>query len=136
MSGLKSFIFGAWLVTVSFLTSAPCFGEPFLVSDSYGKTDGQPTGFFIIAGKLKFSIPAEKLADGTVRLRFDLSKLPDGEHTIEVKAVNESRNTVSEPVSLKLVKKDGQVVIQTAPRGTPEKEKIPPSRTIPGLLRP
>jgi hypothetical protein len=89
-----------------------------------------------VDGKLKFSIPAEKLPDGAVRLRFDLSELPTGEHRIEIKAVNESRQTESEPVLLNLLKKNGQVVILLAPEGKPEKEKIPPSRTIPGLLRP
>ena len=136
MSRLRKLLFGAWLVIVSLLTSALCYGEPFLVSDPYGKTEDQPTRFSIVAGELRFSIPAEKLPDGTVRLRFDLSKLPDGEHTIEIKAVNESRQTESEPVSLKLLKKNGQGVTLLASQGKPEKEKIPPSRTIPGLLRP
>lgn len=136
MSRLRRLLFGAWLVVVSLLTSALCFGEPFLVSDPYGKTEDQPTRFSIVAGKLTFSIPAEKLPDGTVRLRFDLSKLPDGEHTMEIKAVNEAKQTESEPASLKVLKKNGQGVTLSAPQGKSEKEKIPPSRTIPGLLRP
>jgi hypothetical protein len=55
---------------------------------------------------------------------------------MEIKAVDESMQTESDTVSLKLLKKNGQAVILSTPEGKPEKEKIPPSRTIPGLLRP
>lgn len=128
--------FVVWSVVVTLSVSGFCFGEPFLVSDPYGKTEDQPTGFTVVVGKLEFSIPAEKLSDGTVRLKFDLGKLPDGEQTIEIKAVNESTRAESQPVSVQLLKKDGKVVMEIAPEKKPEKEKIPPSRTIPGLTRP
>jgi hypothetical protein len=124
------------LVVVFFFPPEFCVGEPFLVSDPYGKSEDQPTRFTVLAGKLEFSVPAEKLSDGTVRLKFDLGKLTDGEQTVEIKAVNESTRAESQPVSVRVLKKDGKVVIVTTPEKKPEKEKIPPSRTIPGLTRP
>jgi hypothetical protein len=128
--------FAAWLVVVSLFTSGFCFGEPFLVSDPYRKTEDQPTRFTILVGKLEFSVPAEKLPDGTVRLKFDLGNLPEGEQAIEIKAVNESTRAESPPVSVQVLKKDGKVVMVPTAEKKPEKEKIPPSRTIPGLIRP
>jgi hypothetical protein len=123
--------------TVLFLlASALCFAEPFLVSDPYPKKGDQPTRFSIVAGQLKLSVPAEKLPDGTVRLRFDLSQLPDGEQILEIKAVNEVKKTESGSVSIRLLKKNGKEVTLVAPREESEKQKIPPSRSIGGLLRP
>jgi hypothetical protein len=136
MSRLRIFLFSAWLVVAILFTQGLCFGEPFLVSDPYAKTKDQPMRFSVVAGKLKFTVPAEKLSDGTVRLRFDLGKLPDGEHNIEIKAVNDSAQRESEPVSMQILKKNGEVLTLTAPQGKLEKEKIPPSRAIPGLTRP
>ena len=116
-------LFVAWLVFVSLFMAAFSFGEPFLVCDPYTKEKEQPTGFSVVAGKLTFSDPAEKLHDGSVRLKFDLRKLPDGEHRVEIKAVNEIAKTESESVSVQILKKEGQAVILTTPQTKPEKEK-------------
>jgi hypothetical protein len=106
------------------------------VCDPYPKGREQPTGFSVVAGKLTFQDRPEDLPDGSLRLKFDLGKLPDGEHKIEVRAVNEITKSSSEPASVQILKKDGQAVVVTTPQTKQEKEKIPPSRTIPGLLKP
>lgn len=122
--------------------------EPFLISDAYPLSRKQPTDFDIVSGKLKFSVPAEKLADGTVRLRFDLAKLPDGEHTMEIKAVNKNKKARIEStvVQAKVVKNGKEVTLllpkledakepQAAKESEPVRDKISPSRSIRGILR-
>ncbi len=127
---------GAWLAAVFLFATELCSAAPFLVCDPYSKEGEQPTGFFVASGKLTFSTPAERLPNGAVRLKFDLGNLPDGEHKVEVRAVNESTGAKSEPVHVQILKKDGQAVILATPQPIPEKQKIPPSRTIPGLRKP
>ena len=125
-----------FLVAGFLLTSVLSIAEPFVVSDPYSRTGEQPAEFVIVAGQLKFSVPAEKLPDGTVRLKFDLSRLPDGESTLSIKAVDRLKQTESEAVSLK-VRKDGKnVTLLREQKAESAKEKRPPSRTIPGLLKP
>ena len=65
------------------------FGRAFSHIRSLPKTGHQPTRFVIVAGKLRYSVPARKLPDGRVYLRFDLSLLPDGEHTVNVRAIDD-----------------------------------------------
>jgi hypothetical protein len=126
-------------VTLLFLAST-LYAEPFLTSGSYPKGPYQPTEFTIVVGKLAFSVAAEKLPDGAVRLKFDLAQLPDGEHTLEIKAVNGATGRESEAVSLRLFKKNGkEVVLETPPEeptknAPPAKKLIPPSRTIRNLI--
>ena len=128
--------FAACLAVASPFMSGLSFGEPFLVCDPYPKSSPQPTKFSISIGEQTFPALAEKLADGSVRLKYDLANLPEGEHTLEIRAVNESGNGQSEPASISLLKKNGKVVVLPAPAKKTEKEKISPTRTIPGLLRP
>ena len=127
-----------WLtafLTMGFvLTSGLSIAEPFVVSDPYPRTGEQPAEFVIVAGQLKFSVPAEKLPDGTVRLKFDLSRLPDGESVLSIKAVDRMKGTESEAVSLRVMKDGKNVTLLREQKVEPAKEKRPPSRTIPGLL--
>ena len=127
-------------VAVSLLAST-LYAEPFLVCDPYPKGRDQPTEFSIIVGKLNFSVPAEKLPHGAVRLKFDLVQLPDGEHILKIKAVNRLTRKESEIVAQRLFKKNGkEVTIGGRPPEEPTREKapaknlIPPSRTIPNLI--
>jgi len=136
MSRLDKTATGTYATALFLLASAICFAEPFLVSDPYPKRGDQPTRFSIVAGQLKFSVPAEKLPDGSVRLRFDLSQLPDGEQVLAITAVNEVKKTESGSVSIRLLKKNGKEVTIVTRREESEKQKIPPSRSIGGLLRP
>jgi hypothetical protein len=114
-------------------------GAPFLISDPYPNDKNQPTRFLIVEGELKYYVPAQKLPDGSVRLRFDVSQLPDGEHTVSVKAVNDRNHEESISMRLKLVKIGEKVtLLKTEPLAPPERQQnglIPPSRIIKGLLR-
>jgi hypothetical protein len=119
-------------------------GEPFLVSDPYPKTGGQPTRFAIVVGILKYSVPAQKLPDGRVCFRFDVSRLPDGEYTVNVRAIDDRTHGESKSTPVKLVKTGEKVTLialpekaePPAPPKKREKAKIPPSRIPKGLLRP
>lgn len=131
------------------LSPIPSFGRPFLVSDPYPKWQNQPTRFDFVSGKLRFSRPAEDLPNGRKRLKLDLSSLPDGELTLEIKAVNVRLRIESKPVAVHLFKKGQDVRLLPAPpaapppppkappppQAPPEKQKIPPSRTYQGHLK-
>ena len=126
-------------VIVSFLTST-LYAEPFLISGSYPKGPYQPTEFTIVVGRLSLSVPAEKLPDGAVRLKFDLARLQDGEHILEIKAVDRPTGRYSETVLVKLLKKNGKEVTLETPQDEPTadtgpvKKLIPPSRTPRNLI--
>ena len=137
-------IAGACLAILWLFLPRSALGEPFLVSDPYPNTERQPARFAIAAGKQKFSVPAEKQEDGSVRLKFDLALLRDGEQIIEIRAIDDRKHWGSKTTALKVVKKGSDVKISTppekiAPPAPPQKvqkTKIPPSRRIDGLLRP
>ena len=127
-----------------FFAPRPSTGEPYLICDPYPKNGDQPTRFVIVAGKLKYSVPAQRLPDGSVRLRSDVSALRDGEHTMNVTAIDDRNHGESNPIRLKLVKTGKKVAVlappeEAKPTASPEKQqqgKIPPSRIPRGLLRP
>jgi hypothetical protein len=128
------------------------FAAPFLISDPYPKSEEQPTEFELTVGNRTFKTPAEVMSDKAVRLHFDLSQLPDGEHVVAVKAVNPSKREESEAVSLKISKNGKEVTLIPLPKHEPASEKRAatqspqgqqpatekrgPSRAIRGLLRP
>ena len=119
---------------VSFLFST-LYAEPFLVSDPYRKGPDQPTEFSIVAGKLSFSVPADKLPDGGVRLKFDLVRLPEGEHILQIKATDSVRRRESPSVFLKVLKKSAQeITVEAPPEAAVERGLIPPSRTPRNLI--
>ncbi|MGA2109239.1 MAG: hypothetical protein ABSH25_16530 [Syntrophorhabdales bacterium] len=118
-------------------------GEPFLICDPYPNTGDQPTRFAVVAGNLKYSVPPQWLPDRSVRLKFDLSRLPDGEHTVKVTAIDDRNHRESDSIRLKLVKTGKKVTLLTSPQEAeppavpekPQKGKVPPSRIPRGLLR-
>lgn len=138
---------GAYLTALLLVSAIPSFARPFLVSDPYPKSQIQPTRFEFVCGKLKFSRPPEILRDGRKRLKLDLSALPDGEVTLEIKAVDDHLGHEAKPVSVRLLKRGEDVRLlppltgppsrpaPDAPQAVPEKQKIPPSRSYPGHLR-
>lgn len=145
---MRNLFWHACLAIGLFVAAPLSHAEPFLISDAYPTSRKKPTDFDIVSGKLKFSVPAEKLADGAVRLRFDLAKLPDGEHTIEIRAVNNNKKARMESIVVQAkVVKDGKEVVLLSPvlksaidsQATkelePAKDKISPSRNIRGILR-
>ena len=73
MATWRILVAGLCLAVLCLLAPRPSTGEPFLISDPYPNKEDQPTRFVIIAGKLNYSVPAQKLSDGSVRLRFDVS---------------------------------------------------------------
>jgi len=135
---------GICLAMLSLFAPKSSSGEPFLISDPYPKTGDQPTRFVVVAGKLRYSVPAQKLPDGRVYLRFDVSRLPDGEHTVNVTAINDRTHGESNSTPVKLVKIGQKVTLlalpeKAEPPAPPEeqqKAKISPSRMPKGLLRP
>jgi hypothetical protein len=135
---------GLCLALLCLLAPRPSAGEPFLICDPYPNTGDQPTRFLIVVGKLKYSVPPQWLPDRSVRLKFDLSQLPDGEHTVNVMAIDDRNRGESGSIRLKLVKTGTKVTLLTspekaeppAPAEKQQKGKIPPSRIPRGLLRP
>lgn len=97
--------------------------EPFLLSGPYTKGRDQPTDFSIVTGKLSLLVPAEKVPDGTVRLKLDLTQFPDGEHLLKIKAVNTPKRIESEIISVNLVKKNEKGISIKTPHDEP-----PPTR--------
>lgn len=137
-------VVGVCLVILSVFASGSSSGEPFLASDPYPKGVSQPTRFIVVAGESWYSIPAQKLPDGGTCLKFDLAPLPDGEHTVTIRAINDRSHVESTSVLVKLVKIREKVTILASPEerepsGPPIKqEKVlkPPSKIPKGMLRP
>ena len=135
---------GLCLAVLCLLAPRPSTGEPYLICDPYPKNGDQPTRFVIVAGKLKYSVRPQWLPDRSVRLKFDLSQLPDGEHTMHVTAIDDRNHGKSDSIRLTLVKTGTKVTLLTspekaeppAPPENPQKGKVPPSRIPGGLLRP
>ena len=144
MGTRRILVAGLCLAVLCLFAPKPSWGEPFLISDPYPKNADQPTRFAIVAGKLRYVVPAQKLPDGSVRLRFDVSVLPDGEHTMNVTAIDDRNHGESDSMRLKLVKTGKEVTLLTPPEEaepspSPEnqqKAKVSPSRIPRGLLRP
>jgi hypothetical protein len=112
-------------------TAGAVMAQPFLVSDPYPAKEVQPTKFVVTVGGKSFDVVPEKNPDGSSYLKYDLSQLPDGLHTVKVKAVNSTLKQESPEMSLSLQKTGSNVT-----RAKDESEKIAPSRTFPGYIRP
>jgi hypothetical protein len=121
------------IILVVLLAAAPAvlMAQPFLVSDPYPAKEVQPTKFVVTVGGKSFDVVPEKNPDGSSFLKYDLSHLPDGIHAVKVKAVNSTLNQESPEMSLSLQKTGSTVT-----RAKDESEKIAPSRTFPGYIRP
>ncbi len=132
---------GACLALLLLLTPLSAFGSPFLVSDAYPKSETQPTRFDVVCGTVRLSRPPENLPNGSKRLKLDLSVFPDGELTLEIRAV-ERHQSESTPVSVRLLKNGQNVTLLPAAKEPPpplptaprQKMLIPPSRTYQGHL--
>ena len=120
-------VIGVCLAMLCFFAPRSSSGEPFLISDPYPNDKNQPTRFVIVEGEYKYNTPAQKLPDGGVRLRFDLSLLPDGEHTVYVRAIDDRKHRESNSTPLRLVKIGEKVTLL--------KPLIPESKIPKGLLR-
>ena len=111
------------------LVAAPALlmAQPFLVSDPYPAKEVQPTKFVVTIGGKSVDVVPQKNTDGSSFLKYDLAQLPDGLHTVKVKAVNSALKQESPEMSLSLQKTGSNVT-----RAKDESEKIAPSRTFPG----
>jgi hypothetical protein len=123
---------GICLAILSLFTPGSSSGAPFLVCDPYPVKTNQPTHFVVIAGESWYIVRADKLPNGGVRLKFDISQLPDGEHALEVRAMNDHSHRVSPPTPFKLVKNGAKVTVPTAePPGPPASTEEPPGPPAP-----
>ena len=105
--------------------------EPFLVSDPYPAKEVQPTKFVVTVGGKSVDVAPQKNPDGSSFLKYDLSGLPEGFHTVKIKAVSSKSKLESPEVSIQLQKSGSKVT-----RAKDENEKLAPSRTLPGYIRP
>lgn len=110
--------------------SASAIAAPFLVCDPYGPDSLQPTAFEVTANGRTESVAPVTYPDGSAYLRYDLKGLPDGEHTLRIKALNDVRREKSAEVEYRL-KKNGDIC---SPVPMP-KQRISPSRTYRGHIR-
>jgi hypothetical protein len=113
------------VVLSGFATAAP-----FLVCDPYGPDGLQPTAFEVTVDGRTERVGPLTYPDGSVYLRYDLQDLPDGEHVLGVKALNDVLRTESVEEQSRVEKKDG--VFSLAAKA---KEKMPPSRAYKGYIR-
>ena len=75
-------------IVLSFLLmSSVAFASPFIVCDPYPVGVSQPDQFILtIDAGSPITSPAETLADGTKRLKYDLAGISTGTHSVTVKA--------------------------------------------------
>jgi hypothetical protein len=62
---------------------------PYLVTGNYANDGNQPVAFMVaLDGGTEFEVAATTNPDGTVRLRYDVSGLSNGNHSAVVKSKN------------------------------------------------
>ena len=70
-----------------FLFTGTAMASPFVVSDPYPESAVQPDGFLVsVDGGSVVESPAVLAAPGSYKMRFDIGNLPEGEHTMTVRA--------------------------------------------------
>ena len=125
-----------FLLNLIILLFAPAslLAGPMLVCDPYPVTELQPTNFVVVLDGTTRDVAPERYPDGSSRLTYDLGEIPDGVHTVKVKAVNSAVNPQtpleSAWVTISFMKAGSQIA-----RTKDESEKIPPTRTFKGYLR-
>lgn len=69
------------------LFESTVFAAPFVLTAS--QPSDQVSSYIVTVDSTDYPVPVEKLADGTVRCKYDLtSTLPSGSHTVTVKSIN------------------------------------------------
>jgi hypothetical protein len=69
--------------------TALAFAAPFLNCGNYANDENKPTSFLIsIDGAADIEVAATTNADGTVKLRYDLAGISNGNHSAILKAKN------------------------------------------------
>ncbi len=106
---------------------------PFLECDPYGPDGLQPAAFEVTVNGGSERVAPLAYPDGSSYLRYDLKDLPEGEHTIKVKALNDVRHTESLEVVHKIRRRDGVFSFIPVPKA---KEVMAPSRAYRGHIRP
>jgi hypothetical protein len=120
-------------VLLVILAASGCLAEPFLISDPYPAKDPQPTKFVVtVDGKSSTAAP-HRNADGSLVLKYDLGGLPDGTHTIVIKALNDAQALESGEITYTFNKMGSRI---SGLKVKEEKQKIAPSRSLGGYVRP
>lgn len=71
----------------------------FLVCDPYVASEGVDQFSISLDGAIAIIVPAETLAGGTTRLKYDLASISAGTHNVSVKAINIWGESVASPFS-------------------------------------
>lgn len=120
-------------VLLVMLAASGCLAEPFLISDPYPAKDPQPTKFVVtVDGKSTTAAP-HRNADGSMVLKYDLGGLPDGTHTIVIKALNDAQALESGEITYTFNKTGSKI---SGLKVKEEKQKMAPSRSLGGYVKP
>ena len=123
----------AAVVVLVLAFSGSCLAEPFLISDPYPAKDPQPTTFVVtVDGQSSTSAP-HRSADGSLVLKYDLGDLPDGTHTIVIKALNDAQALESGEITYTFNKTGSRI---SDLKVKEEKQRIAPSRSLGGYVKP
>lgn len=113
--------------------SGSCLSEPFLMSDPYPAKDPQPTKFVVTVDGTSSNAAPHRNADGSLVLKYDLGGLPDGTHTIMIKALNDAQALESGEITYTFNKTGSKI---SGLKVKEEKQKIAPSRSLGGYVKP
>lgn len=81
------------------LLTSTAWAAPFLVCDPYLVSEGVDQFSISLDGASAVTVPAEILANGTTRLKYDLAPVSAGTHSVSVKAVNIWGESAASPFS-------------------------------------
>lgn len=118
---------------ILFGLSSSVGASPFLECDPYGPDSLQPTVFEVTVNGRPERVAPLMYPDGSSYLRYDLKDLPNGEHAIKVKALNDVRRIESVEVIRKIQRQDGVFSFISLPEA---KEVMAPSKSYRGYIRP
>jgi hypothetical protein len=124
-----------FVCTALLLLAKSIWGQPILQSDPYPKSKEQPTEFRVVLDGVMTSVPPETLPDGSVRFRSDFFRIPDGEHALTI-TTRGKKGIESVPISVRVLKNGKGLSMMTPLKEQEEKNKRPPTRSIPGMINP
>ncbi|MCJ7663077.1 MAG: hypothetical protein MUO24_02415 [Desulfobacterales bacterium] len=81
------------------LLTSTAWGAPFLVCDPYVVSEKVDQFSISIDGASAIILPAETLANGTTRIKYDLAPVVAGTHSVSIKAINIWGESAASPFS-------------------------------------